>query len=360
VFVCDGQVRKTLAPLGRGWTRGARPGEGTHSAPPCPSPGAASRRHPLPEGARVVWLWLLALLLAAPVQAAESFRDCAECPLLVPLPGGHFTMGVPMGEEEREGVPAQVRGQSAPTHGVTVRPFALGKYEVTRGEFLAFVRETRHNMGDTCTALVTSDDRTRLTFRETPGRNWRHTGFEQTDEHPVVCVSWTDAKAYLAWLSRRTGHGYRLPTESEWEYAARAGTPAARYWGDSREPACRNGNVRDETIVGELGVTADPGSYFHCTDAHAHTAPVGRFAANRFGLHDMLGNVWEWVEDCWNASYLSAPADGSAWTAGDCVRRVARGGSWGSNPRDVRSGFRLRDDSNLRGVFSGLRVARDM
>jgi formylglycine-generating enzyme len=308
----------------------------------------------------VRWLWLLALLLGAPVQAAEAFRDCEDCPLMVPLAGGRFMMGVPPGEEEREGVPSQVRGQSAPQHGVAVRAFALGKYEVTRGEFLAFVRETRHNMGDTCTALAPSDDRQRLSFRETPGRNWRHTGFAQTDAHPVVCVSWTDAKAYLAWLSRKSGHTYRLPTEAEWEYAARGGNQTARYWGDSREPACRNGNVRDETIIAELDVTSDPGSYFHCSDGFAHTAPVGRFAPNRFGLHDMLGNVWEWVEDCWNANYLEAPNNGAAWTSGDCSRRVARGGSWGSNPRDVRSGFRLRDDSSLRGVFSGLRVARDM
>jgi formylglycine-generating enzyme len=303
---------------------------------------------------------LLTLVIAsvAEAQTPAPFRDCAECPAMLAIPAGSFLMGAAAGEEEREAVPEPVRGQSAPQHRVTVRAFALGQHEVTRGEFMAFVRDTRHPMGDSCTALTLKEDKTGYGFREVPGRNWRHTGFAQTDQDPVVCVSWNDAKAYLRWLSQKAGRPYRLPTEAEWEYAARGGVPTARYWGDSRAEACRYGNLRDLALLTEIGAAPESESHFACDDGHAHTAPVGRFAPNRFGLHDMLGNVWEWVEDCWNANYLGAPSDGTAWTTGECGRRVARGGSWASNPRDVRTGFRLRDDATLRAVFSGLRVAR--
>jgi len=310
---------------------------------------------------RLGWLLLGLLLISdAQAQAPTPFRDCAECPAMLAIPAGSFLMGVAAGEEEREAVPEQVRGQSAPQHRVTIRAFALGQHEVTRGEFLAFVRDTRHNMGDSCTALAQKDDRSGYGFKEIAGRNWRHTGFAQTDQDPVVCVSWNDAKAYLRWLTGRTGRAYRLPSEAEWEYAARAGSPAMRPWGDSRAEACQFGNLRDLSLMAELGVSPETESNFGCDDGHPHTAPVARFAPNGFGLHDMLGNVWEWVEDCWNANYLGAPTDGSAWTSGECGRRVARGGSWASNTRDVRHGFRLRDDATLRAVFSGLRVARDM
>jgi formylglycine-generating enzyme len=301
-------------------------------------------------------------LLIAPIAALAQtpFRDCPECPAMLAIPAGSFPMGVAAGEEEREAVPEPVRGQSAPLHKVTIRAFALGQHEVTRGEFMAFVRDTRHGMGDSCTALALKEDKTGYGFREVAGRNWRHTGFAQTDQDPVVCVSWNDAKAYLRWLAGKTGRAYRLPSEAEWEYAARAGAAGARPWGDGRGEACRFGNLRDLALLAEIGVMPEAETHFACEDGHAHTAPVGRFAPNAFGLHDMLGNVWEWVEDCWNANYLGAPTDGTAWTKGECGRRVARGGSWASNPRDVRSGFRLRDDATLRAVFSGLRVARDM
>ena len=128
----------------------------------------------------------------------------------------------------------------------------------------------------------------------------------------------------------------RLPSEGEWEYAARARTATARYWGDGRGEACANANVNDRT---SKSVNGFKWASFDCDDGYAGTAPVGSFRANAFGLHDMLGNLWEWGQDCWNESYSGAPTDGSAWTSGDCSRRVLRGGSWSNYPRNVRSAY---------------------
>ena len=273
---------------------------------------------------RLGWLLLGLLLISdAQAQAPTPFRDCAECPAMLAIPAGSFLMGVAAGEEEREAVPEQVRGQSAPQHRVTIRAFALGQHEVTRGEFLAFVRDTRHNMGDSCTALAQKDDRSGYGFKEIAGRNWRHTGFAQTDQDPVVCVSWNDAKAYLRWLTGRTGRAYRLPSEAEWEYAARAGSATSRYWGDAAADGCAHGNIGDRSLM-RLGMTE---GLAQCDDGYTRTAPAGSFKPNAFGLHDMLGNVWEWTQDCWNANYAGAPSDGRAWEDSDCNRRVLRGGN---------------------------------
>ncbi len=162
------------------------------------------------------------------------------------------------------------------------------------------------------------------------------------DTRPVINVSWTDAREYAAWLSRKTGKQYRLPSEAEWEYAARAGSTTAYSWG----PAIGRGNAN----CNGCGSQWDD----------KQTAPVGRFAANRFGLHDMHGNVWEWVEDCRHETYAGAPRDGAAWTtSGDCSFRYVRGGAWLSNPRFARSANRLSLSSgNLsRGSDTGFRVA---
>ena len=174
--------------------------------------------------------------------------------------------------------------------------------------------------------------------------DWRHPPFPQTDRHPVVNVSWNDAKAYVAWLSQTTERQYRLPSEAEWEYAARAGTATARYWGDRTRDACRYANV-DDTAHG-------------CEGGYGRTMPVGSFEHNRFGLYDMLGNVWEWTEDCWNGNYDGAPADGSPWLRGNCSRRVMRGGSWGLDPKRIRSANRNYGTTGIWGDIIGFRVAR--
>jgi formylglycine-generating enzyme required for sulfatase activity len=158
-------------------------------------------------------------------------------------------------------------------------------------------------------------------------------------------VNWDDAQAYVGWLRSETGHRYRLPSESEWEYATRAGTTTRWYWGDTAQDRCEYANGSD--------------SGDGCDDGWEWTAPLGSFRANGFGLHDMSGNVWERVEDCWHGDYQGAPSDGSAWTrGGDCGRRVLRGGSWGYFPWNLRSAYRLRYDVGLRYTDVGFRVAR--
>jgi formylglycine-generating enzyme len=185
--------------------------------------------------------------------------------------------------------------------------------------------------------------------------NWRDPGFAQNDNHPVVCVNWNDAKAYVAWLTRKSGKNYRLLSEAEWEYAARAGSTTAYHWGNNVNNACQYGNVGDRTMAAGTSL-----SFVNCTDNYEWTAPVGSFQANDFGLHDMTGNAFEWTEDCVNSNYNGAPAQGSAWTSGDCGRRVLRGGSWYNYARYLRSADRFQLPVSGRFKSSGVRVARTL
>jgi formylglycine-generating enzyme len=283
-----------------------------------------------------------------------SFRDCSNgCPEMVMLKQGKFTMGAPAGEEARANLPNQFRGLSVPQHLIKIQhEFAIGKFDVTRDEYAQFVAETNRPDPDSCTTNNPSGG-----FMDTNG-NWHSPGFPQTGRDPVVCVSWDDAQAYVAWLSAKTGHVYRLPTEAEWEYAARAGTTTARYFSDNPAEFCRHTNVGDldysEQHPGDSGVNRA------CRDGYAFTSPVGSFPPNRFGLYDMLGNVLNWTEDCWNANYSGAPADGTAWQSGDCGRRVVRGGSWDADLSVVRSAYRRGLRTSKRVTSFGFRVARTL
>ena len=271
-----------------------------------------------------------------------TLQDCPECPEMVVVPSGRFQMGSPSSDKGR-------LDDEGPVHEVTIaRPFAVGVNEVTRGEFARFVSATGRSMGNACWTYESGE------WKARSGRHWRDPGFSQTDEHPVVCVRWNDAQAYVRWLSGETGEAYRLPSEAEWEYVARAGTRTAWYWGESESGQCRYANGADEAS-GDLG-----GGKVRCNDGHARTSPVGSYEANGYGLHDVLGNVWEWVQDCWNGSYAGAPRDGSAWTSGECGRRVLRGGSWHVNPRNLRSADRGRYWSGNRVSLIGFRVARTL
>ena len=272
--------------------------------------------------------------------AGHQFRDCEGCPEMVVVPEGSFRMGSPESEEGRW-------DDEGPVHRVAIGyRLAVGVHEVTRGEFARFVEATGRSMGNVCWAWEGDE------WKERSGRHWRNPGFGQTDGHPVVCVSWDDAKAYVRWLSGETGEAYRLLSESEWEYVARAGTGTARYWGESERGQCRYANGAD--------ASTDFGWRTGCNDGHARTSPVGSYEANGYGLHDVLGNVWEWVEDCWNDSYRGAPEDGSAWVSGDCERRVLRGGSWINRPENLRSAERGRNTSGYRSNNFGFRVARTL
>ena len=295
--------------------------------------------------------------------ADEKFdvvKDCQEahCPEMILIPAGAFDMGADEAETAHAlsfGATADEVKDEKPIHRVAVKRFWLSKTEVTRGQFRAFVEDTGYRPGRFCWGY---DPQQKVRFL---ARNdWRNPGFEQnSDDHPVVCVTWHDAQAYVKWLSRKTGKRYRLPSEAEWEYAARAGTTTSRYWGQDNKDACLHANVADQTGAAAIGWNAgNEKQVFPCTDGHAFTAPVGRFKPNAFGLFDMLGNAWEWTEDHYSASYEGAPNDGTAWKAGEFNLRVLRGGSWYGGPWRVRSADRSRGGAADRDYGAGFRVAR--
>ena len=224
---------------------------------------------------------------------------------MVEIPGGTFRMG------DLSGVGGS---NELPVHSVTVPSFRIGKHEVTFSQWDACVADggCSYSPGDS--------------------------GYGRGNR-PVINISWDDIQEFIVWLNARAGGGYRLPTESEWEYATRAGSESLYSWGD------------------EIGVNR--ANCDGCGDQWDNTAPVGSFPANAWGLHDVHGNVWEWVEDCRNDSYEGAPGDGSAWSSGTCSQRVIRGGSWGYFPGDLRSSGRGRLDRSDRFSFLGFRLARD-
>jgi formylglycine-generating enzyme len=296
-------------------------------------------------------------LLATPGYAApthkpgESFRDCRNvCPEMVALPPGGFLMGSPP-TDGRQGA----EGEEQPQHRVTISyAFAVGKFEITRDEYANFVRETGLADPDGCNAHEPPHWPTIM------GLNWHNTSFPQTGRDPAVCVSWHEAQAYTRWLSEKTGQTYRLLSEAEWEYAARAGTNTQAFWGDSEEEACQYANGVDLSLVDRFP-KAQWENVAPCHDGHVFTAPVGSFQPNSFGLYDMEGNVFEWVTDCWAKNYDGAPTDGSARIDGDCSKRVNRGGSWTSTPTGLRSTHRDEDHvERTRVVDLGFRVARSL
>jgi formylglycine-generating enzyme required for sulfatase activity len=277
----------------------AAPPPAAPTAPPPPAPPPAAPTAPPPP----------AKPSEPAASAGKAFRDCAECPEMVVLPEGAFTIGSP---------PGQGPDVERPQHRVTIaRPFAVGKYEVTFDQW------------DAC---VTAGG-----CKHSPGNRGKGGGDE-----PVINVNWNDAQAYVSWLAKKTGKPYRLLSEAEWEYAARAGTTTRYPWGD--EPGANRGNFLD---------SGSPWS-------GKQTAPVGSFAPNQFGLHDVIGNADEWVQDCWNDSYQGAPADGRARDSDDCGRRVLRGGSWYSRPEAARVSHRDGVDAGNRFGSRGFRVARTL
>jgi formylglycine-generating enzyme required for sulfatase activity len=304
--------------------------------------------------------WGVAVDVAMPVpppEPAPVFRDCDDvrtitlihdnkpiavdahvCPEMAALPGGEFQMGARPDEKGKSVY------NEEPRHPVSVAPFAIGTREVTIGEYQFFMEETGRTAAKGCEVW------NKGSWEKADNKDWRDPGFPQEHRSPVVCVSWPEAEAYAAWLSKRTGEPYRLPSEAEWEYAARAGTATRFWWGDhlaDGKANCLN--------CGRLWDADKP-------------APAGRFVPNFFGLHDMNGNVWEWVGDCWHNSYAGAPGNGEAWTEqggeaaepGDCSRRVQRGGAWLERDDTVRSANRLQDNPDNRKSSVGFRVARDL
>jgi formylglycine-generating enzyme required for sulfatase activity len=306
--------------------------------------------------AMTIALALIATALAA--EPGETFRDCADCPEMVIVPAGMFVMGSTADETTREGTPDRDAANEKPRHAVIIaRPFAAMKFEVTRGDFARFVAATGHGPPEGCKVW---DRETNAWGIMSADHHWLDPGFAQGDDHPVVCVAWGDAVAYAAWLSARAGKTYRLLSDAEFEWLLRAGTSTVRWWGDDRESACRYANVSDLTKAEALKIAADPATTFQCRDGHVHTAPVGSFAANPFGVHDLLGNAWEWVADCFARTYDGAPADGSPRLDGDCSERVIRGGAWHADPWYVRAAKHDWAPPELTTARVGFRLARDL
>jgi formylglycine-generating enzyme required for sulfatase activity len=274
----------------------------------------------------------------------DIFQECDKCPEMVMLQAGSFTMGSPPNDANRS-------DREGPQHRVNIaQPFAVAKFATTVDQFAVFVTETGHDMGPTCRTLEGGKT------EERQGRSWRDPGFTQSGSHPVVCINFGDAKAYVNWLSAKTSKTYRLLTEGEWEFAARAGTSTRYYFGDDEKDICRYGNGADVAAKEGAGLRQSAA----CNDGYTYTAPVGKFLPNAFGLYDMHGNVRQWVEDCFHDSYSGAPTDGSTWTSADCSLHVQRGGAWGYAPTSLRSASRDGIEPTLRRSFTGFRVARTL
>ena len=302
--------------------------------------------------------FLAAVLLLAGLQplsaatAAEArgalpgtfFRDCPDCPEMVVLPAGTFVLGTP--------------GELVPGSLVVKVPraFAMGRREVTRGEYAKFVADSGYEPKPGCRSLDTAAG----SYRLDRTRTWQNplVPAAPTDSHPVSCVSLADAQAYAQWLARKTGQRYRLPSEGEWEYAARAGTTTLRPWGDEPALGCAEANGYDlgAEDLWRLGQPAVP-----CRDGFSDVAPVGRLHANAFGLQDLLGNVAEWTLDCLTDHYTGRAEDVRPWVwVGGCSQHVVRGGAWNSPPAALRSAARSGAEPNERNDALGFRVAQEL
>ena len=277
----------------------------------------------------------------------KVFNDCAGCPDMVPIPAGEFVMGSSKADIDS----GAAAGNEGPQRRVTIRqPLAVGRFEVTRDQFEAFVRASGHSVGDKCWTLEGNDP------KERDGRSFRNPGYAQLGTHPAVCVSWADAKAYVDWLSKTTGKAYRLLSEAQWEYAARAKTTGRFVANSTEAELCGFGNGADQTAS---AANLPPSwAYLRCSDGYVHTAPVGTFTANAYGLFDLMGNAWEWTEDCYVDNLADVPADAQARTTGDCGQHAVRGGAWSTTARMLGLATRGKAPANSRFDDVGFRVAR--
>ena len=286
------------------------------------------------------------------LKAGEAFRECAECPVMVVIPAGTFMMG---STEAEYGHTANEN----PQHAVTISEnLAVGKYEVTVRQFVEFLnaasRDGRFNERWVMTA---PESKTALIIRTTDSSGPRFSAKPGHEDDPITLVSWIGAVEYSKWLSSRTGATYQLPSEAEWEYAARSGSTTNFHFGDDGLKLCDYGNVADLT-----GQKKNNWSQaVNCDDGYADVASVGSFQPNSFGLHDIIGNVSEWVEDCGHKNYVGAPTNGAAWISqSNCNSRMVRGGSFFNLPSAHRSAMRFENPAYTRYTTLGFRIARDI
>ena len=264
-------------------------------------------------------------------------------PNMLLIAGGGFSIGCTSGWDD---VPGGCRPSEYPPRVVNIKTFELSQHEVTVGQFSKFVESTNYvtdaeKKGEGC--VHRDVNAAGQPFVMNTALNWRSPGYEQDDGYPVSCVSWHDAKSYIDWLASETKTGYRLPTEAEWEYAARGRRSTAYHWG----------SVANHNQANYSGMDAK--------DTWTFASPVGSFPANKFSLHDTSGNLWEWVQDCWHETFANVPTDGSAWES-DCDssgQKVRRGGGWDANLNGIRSAIRSKGGEHDRSNLYGFRVARD-
>jgi formylglycine-generating enzyme required for sulfatase activity len=274
------------------------------------------------------------------------------------IPPGSFLMGSTPDELKRANLPEELALDERPRHKVTIaKPLAVSKFEITKGEFAAFAKATKFVAKPDCRVTLSDGS-----GGKEAGRTWADPKVDGPgiapygENHPVICVGWDDAQAYTAWLAATTGQTYRLLSEAEWEYVARAGSTGLNFWGDNFNQACEFANAPDQgvTLVIPARVAVA------CEDGYVRTAPVGSFQPNAFGLYDMMGNVWEWVEDCHTPNYDGAPSDGGAGPAAPDCKRGMRSGSWSESQINFRSAKRGKGLVDDRGDSIGFRVARTL
>ena len=306
---------------------------------------------------RLLSLWLITAVSACASSAGPAIRrECAQCPEMVVIPAGTAIVGAATADPFRA-------EDEQPTRTFTIRQrFAVSRYEITREQYETFVRAT----GQAVVGGCLTDRRSRGRWELDAETNFRDPGFAQAGEHPVACVSWEDAHAYVTWLNAHTQGGYRLLTEVEWEYVARAGnTRNLMYpWGDDSTAGCPFGNGFDQTAM-QAYAGMDTSGYkdfdpLRCTDGWLNTAPVGSLSPNRFGVYDMIGNVAEWVEDCYQASHAQLAGSGVPTPVQDCSRRIVKGGSWGTLAHNLRIAERVPYPSTHRDDSIGIRVAKTL
>jgi formylglycine-generating enzyme len=301
---------------------------------------------------------LAALSACTSISTRDGMRDCAHCPEMVVVPAGTAILGANATDPFRN-------SDEMPERSFAIRePFAVSKYEITRDQYEAFVRATKRAVHGDC-----------LTDREHRG-NWvihanttfRDPGFVQTGVHPVACVSWDEAQAYVAWLNTQADGGYRLLTEVEWEYVARGGASQnlTYPWSDEQAEGCPFANGFDQTAM-ETYTGMDTSGYkvfdpLSCADGWLNTAPVGSLAPSKFGIYDMIGNVAEWVEDCYSSSHdgLSAAGVPPPTSASQCSHRIVKGGSWGTLAHNLRTAERVQYPATHRDDSVGIRVAKTL
>ena len=295
----------------------------------------------------------------------QTFRDCPDCPEMVVIPAGSFMMGSPENEKGRY-------PEESPQRKVSIKQFAAGRFDITKKEWASFAAATGRLTACGCSWAALPGDTSKI-WEPGPSASWNHLGFMQDSTHPVVCISWKDAQDYVQWLGKKTGLIYRLLSEAEWEYAARAGTATVYSWGDSASHEYANYGA--DTCCSSLALGRDKWVY--------GTSPVGSFPSNKFGLYDMNGNVLQWMEDCFNYPYSIHPADGAAYKdtiqlnitgefsnlngTSSCSYHIIRGGNFNDPPRMIRSASRNFAPSpgaptleNYRNAAIGFRVARTL